>query len=183
MYYQLCLRVLFELIFGYFPYYIFTGEVCTNIKLVTSIYANEISWSFGQCNSNETGQEYTNNNTFTDECCQEAGSYELICHDSYGDGWNGGYIEIEGNQYCNKFFEHEHTEEATMSTNFIIFSYHVMTYYFPHLHLIIKHVITVYTPTFLGGSDVQPTMPPTTGKLSNRINNKQKSCHTFLLYL
>lgn len=89
------------------------GEVCTNIKLVTSIWANEISWSFGQCNSS---QEYANNDIFTDECCQEAGSYELVCKDSYGDGWHGGYIEIEGTQYCNEFLHgHEQTEEATMN--------------------------------------------------------------------
>ena len=30
------------------------------------------------------------------------GDYELICKDSYGDGWNGGYITINGKRYCGK---------------------------------------------------------------------------------
>ena len=30
-------------------------------------------------------------------------SYELKCEDDWGDGWNGGYIEIAGKRWCDDF--------------------------------------------------------------------------------
>ena len=45
--------------------------------------------------------------------------------DSYGDGWHGGYLEIEGTQYCDTFLSGaETTVEATMgksNTPYILF--------------------------------------------------------------
>ena len=38
-----------------------------------------------------------------EQCCQTDGDYTLICKDSYGDGWHGGYITIEGVKYCENF--------------------------------------------------------------------------------
>ena len=32
-----------------------------------------------------------------------AGDWPVTCDDSYGDGWHGGYIEIDGNKYCDDF--------------------------------------------------------------------------------
>jgi len=88
------------------------NDVCTRVKVVTTTWGNEISWTFGKCQSSTA---YENNEVYTEECCQEAGSYELVCKDSYGDGWHGGYIEIEGIQYCKDFEDgSEKTEEATM---------------------------------------------------------------------
>ena len=88
-------------------------EVCTTIKLVTKRWGNEISWSFGACNSE--GQEYGNHNIYTQQCCQPAGSYPVTCKDSYGDGWHGGYLKIEGKKYCKRFKNgHEKTEEGEM---------------------------------------------------------------------
>ena len=56
----------------------------------------------GSCSN---GQEYGNRNTYTEECCQLAGDYQLVCKDSYGDGWHGGYIEILGVKYCQGFLD------------------------------------------------------------------------------
>merc|ERR1712226_506090 len=51
---------------------------------------------------------------YTEQCCQPAGSYDLVCKDSYGDGWHGGYLLIEGKKYCKRFKNgHEKTEEGT----------------------------------------------------------------------
>merc|ERR1712038_1143565 len=87
-------------------------DVCTPIKLVTKRWGNEISWTFGACSSS---QEYGNHNIYTEECCQKAGSYPITCKDSYGDGWHGGYLEIEGTKYCKEFRDGgEKTEEGTM---------------------------------------------------------------------
>ena len=87
--------------------------VCTDIKIVTTSYGNENSWSFGNCAS---GQVYENNQIYTEECCQEEGDYQLVCKDSYGDGWSGGFLEINGDTYCEEFTQgHEKVEEVTMS--------------------------------------------------------------------
>jgi hypothetical protein len=44
---------------------------------------------------------YSNFDSFFESCCiTPTGDYELVCMDSYGDGWNMGYIVIEGMQFC-----------------------------------------------------------------------------------
>jgi hypothetical protein len=82
-------------------------DLCTEIIVVTENYGNENSWSFGNCNSS---QEYSSYNTTVEECCQPAGFYELVCTDTYGDGWHGGYLEIGGISYCGNFSDG--TEES-----------------------------------------------------------------------
>ena len=32
-----------------------------------------------------------------------AGEQTLTCKDSYGDGWHGGFIKINGKTFCKKF--------------------------------------------------------------------------------
>ena len=76
------------------------------LKLVTKDYGSEISWEFGNCFGPTSSQPnpYQSDTTYDDiECCQSLGSYILLCRDSYGDGWHGGYIEIDGTKYCEDF--------------------------------------------------------------------------------
>ena len=40
--------------------------------------------------------------------------YILKCKDSYGDGWNGGFIKIQGTKYCKNF--NSGTEKAVNVT-------------------------------------------------------------------
>jgi len=77
-------------------------DVCTNIKIVTQNWGNENSWTFGSCSSAQT---YGNNQEYTVECCQPAGSYNLTCLCSFGDGWHGGYMQIgdSDEKYCEDF--------------------------------------------------------------------------------
>ena len=39
------------------------------------------------------------------ECCvsKDKTEFPISCQDSYGDGWHGGYLEIEGKEYCTGF--------------------------------------------------------------------------------
>ena len=94
---------------------------CVNLKLTTKAWASEISWKFGSCKSPELAfwkkillefagrgfaentNGYADNQEFTIECCQPAGTYELDCKDKYQDGWHGAYIEIGGTEYCKDF--------------------------------------------------------------------------------
>ena len=77
-----------------------TTTVCTNVKVVTKSYGLENSWALGPCKSKET---YQSNKEMTQECCQAPGTYELECKDGFGDGWHGGYLEIQGKKYCDDF--------------------------------------------------------------------------------
>ena len=88
-------------------------DVCTEIKVVTENYGYENSFSFGSCNST---QEYPSYNTTIEICCQPAGTYQLVCTDTYGDGWHGGYLEVEGTSYCGDFSTgHEASHEVPMT--------------------------------------------------------------------
>jgi hypothetical protein len=95
--------------------------VCTNIKVVTKKWGNENSWVFGGCASS---QEYEARNTYTEECCQLAGNYELTCKDSWGDGWHNGYLQIgdEPKKWCKDFKAgHEQSQEVEMTGNLDVF--------------------------------------------------------------
>ena len=74
--------------------------VCMNITTTTKRSWGENSWIFGSCSSNQT---YESNQRYTEQCCQEKGDYKVVCKDRYGDGWHGGYVQIEDVKYCDDF--------------------------------------------------------------------------------
>jgi len=83
------------------------GEMkCITIKTQTRRYGFENSWTFGSCSSD---QEYESKERYEQECCQPAGSYDLVCECSYGDGWHGGYVQIgdSNKRLCRNFRDGE----------------------------------------------------------------------------
>ena len=81
---------------------------------ITKPYGYEISWRLEPqdpdvvLSDSCVSDSYYSYGTFEQKCQLKEGLYTLECLDSYGDGWNGGYIEIQGTQYCgpmgdNKF--------------------------------------------------------------------------------
>ena len=57
----------------------------------------------GRCSSLPSGQ-YGWYSTYTQQCTLLTNiKYKLHCKDSYGDGWHGGYITIQGIRYCDQF--------------------------------------------------------------------------------
>ena len=52
------------------------------------------------CTSQQT---YGDNKDYEENCCQDPGVYTLNCKSSNGNGWHGGYIEINGEKYCDDF--------------------------------------------------------------------------------
>ena len=100
----------------------FSENICIDIKVVTKAYGRENSWTFGACSS---AQEYQTSTTTNEQCCQPAGNYELVCKDSHGDGWHGGYLEISGQEHCKEFTTgKEKKEDATMANGNRSFSLH-----------------------------------------------------------
>ena len=76
--------------------------VCHNIKIRPNTYARENSYHLGNCVSK---QKYENMQDYNEECCLAPGDYDLYCKCSRGDGWHGGYIEIDGKKYCDDFMD------------------------------------------------------------------------------
>ena len=81
--------------------------ICIDIKTVTKTDGPENSWKLGNCSSTPWKDTYYSNSTHIQQCCQPQATYELSCIDSYGNGWQGGYIEVmdgkETTKYCENF--------------------------------------------------------------------------------
>ena len=93
---------------------------CFEVKLTTVSFGKEISWTLDSCESNGG---YGNNGEYTQQCCLSPGSYNLECKDSFGDGWNGGYIEVGGIKYCDSFTSgNEETSEIIVQAGGKYFS-------------------------------------------------------------
>ena len=67
----------------------------------TGAYGSEVSWELDTGCTSDPG--YSSNSEITKACALSPGEYTLVCTDSYGDGWNGGQIIIQGVNYCDDF--------------------------------------------------------------------------------
>ena len=88
-------------------------EACHNIKIRTESWGYENSYVMDSCASQQT---YATRSNYEEECCLAPGTYTLECKCSYGDGWHGGYLEIDGTQYC-KDFTSGSSESVTVEFN------------------------------------------------------------------
>ena len=73
---------------------------CLDVKVQMSV-GEEVSWklgskTFGPYNEIEIG-------IVSEEVCIQRGTHKLVCNDTAGDGWHGGYIEIDNKRYCDNF--------------------------------------------------------------------------------
>ena len=90
------------------------NNTCFRVVITTKNYAYELNWSVGPCTSNQT---YTNNEVFMQGYCLDIGNYKITCKDSYGDGCQGAYLFINGQQYCEDFTSgHEQHENLTLTS-------------------------------------------------------------------
>ena len=97
-----------------------------NVKIRTKKYGEENSWIFGSCSNNEA---YQSDQRYTEICCQEKGYYNVVCKDSYGDGWHGGYVEIGDVRYCDDFVDgFEDVHEISMQGEEFHLSYILLPY-------------------------------------------------------
>ena len=75
------------------------------MKLTTKNFGYQNSWKIGSCQSDVT---YGNNAEYIEQCCLPDGLYNLECkftrnHWAEVGGWNGGYIQVDGQKYCDSF--------------------------------------------------------------------------------
>ena len=57
---------------------------------------------------------YENHEEYTQECClpEDQESFLITCTDAFGDGWHGGYLEIDEEKYCDDFSKGNEWEES-----------------------------------------------------------------------
>lgn len=81
-----------------------SGTLVT-INMFTAAFASECSFVIVDAQSNliYSSSSFTTSGNFYDYVCLEDGCYTIIMTDSFGDGWNGGYLNIyvgqTGTQY------------------------------------------------------------------------------------
>jgi len=86
-------------------------KVCGKIKVRTENWGYENSYAIGTCVSQ---QEYGYYEDYEEDCCLAPGTYSMDCKCSWGDGWHGGYVEINGVKYCDDFtYGHSQSVEVT----------------------------------------------------------------------
>lgn len=61
--------------------------------------------------SGEIFDEEVNHDLYIDYTFTSGVTYTLVCIDSYGDGWHGGYVKIDGVKYCETFFQPESDDD------------------------------------------------------------------------
>jgi hypothetical protein len=76
------------------------------VTVTTGSYANEVSWQIESISAAgaivcASSQTYNDDAEYSSECCLGPGVYNLICLDSWGDGWNGGDITVGNVSYCS----------------------------------------------------------------------------------
>jgi len=108
---------------------IIDGE-CTDVIVNVGAYPSEISWTIvGEsfsCESPSYDSALQNSELRHPCCVDKSDTVVLTCSDSYGDSFNGGYIEVHGEIYCDGEFGSEETitlgEEIEDSTEICICS-------------------------------------------------------------
>ena len=72
-----------------------------DVSWTAGSYAYEVSWSV----LDAAGTSVLDGDGYTSDTQLQLppGDYTLACYDSYGDGWNGGYVTIAGEDLCGDF--------------------------------------------------------------------------------
>ena len=110
--------------------------ICFNVKTVAKEWIDEMSWTIESCIGNkgkrischsheyDYNDEYNldhgkDNEKYEKQCCLPKCPvlYTITCKDSHGDGWHGGYIEINGKKYCEAFDYGHEKIDATWKNN------------------------------------------------------------------
>jgi hypothetical protein len=91
-----------------------------SIVVCTQSFGSEISWSISDSEGNvvATSAGYSSWNCYTEYICLADGCYSLNMSDSWGDGWNGGYVIVQGTGiYFEGGLLYGNTESMMISIN------------------------------------------------------------------
>jgi len=89
----------------------------TEIELYAGYWGYEMSWNVDDEEICRGSGHFTNQENFVGECCLREGRHLLNCIDSYGDGWNAGYVVIQGQILCSGFIAGEKFQDVFILSN------------------------------------------------------------------
>jgi len=79
---------------------------CVNVEFETTTFSwgYECTWKVdgrdAMCSSSRSFSSYS---VRTETCCLTPGTHNFNCFDSWGDGWHGGYVTVNGQKLCHDF--------------------------------------------------------------------------------
>ena len=121
------------------------------MKVTTATYANEIEWSIGcdgprGCPECKSDGNYEDEESYDQKCClpvdDDKNDFVITCEDTYGDGWHGSYLEINGKKYCEQFVDGKIHREA-LTNNFPVIGKISSVQYNEEFHFL-RHNIDFY---------------------------------------
>ena len=85
--------------------------------MVTTHEGNLIDWKFGPCSR---GQNYRDHGTFIERCCLKMGIHTFTCLNKEKPvGWRSGYIEFQGQRYCDDFMSYKAMRKVEVQREFL----------------------------------------------------------------
>ena len=82
----------------------FSDAIDLEFILELGQYGSEVSWSLDTTCTNDPISGFGGQQQIK-TCSLSPGEYTLVCADSYGDGWNGAQLTIQGVTYCDDFIQ------------------------------------------------------------------------------
>ena len=66
--------------------------------------SSELQWSLGSCSGIQHYPQDFTRYEYRERCCLQPGTYTLTCQNNkQPEGWNNGFIELQGKRYCDDF--------------------------------------------------------------------------------
>jgi len=88
---------------GFYDYSTKTpGCVDVDFSIKTTAFSSQMSWNVEGTNC-YSDDPYPSHKLITKQCCLMPGEHTLNCIDNFKDGWDGGYLLINGKKYCQNF--------------------------------------------------------------------------------
>ena len=90
------------------PYTMVTVKTTSKGTQTGHQFSSLKSWSVGSCENEDVIDD---GKTVSQTCCLEKGFNLIVCKEAEGRGWMGGYLEINGQKFCDNWWRGFSKEE------------------------------------------------------------------------
>lgn len=105
--------------------FVINQVISLDVEVYSGSYGSEVTWQIVDGNGNEvaSSEYYSSGNYYYPELILAPGEYTIYGQDSYGDGWNGGYVTISNNgvvildQFTFSYGSSAETNFTVLNTN------------------------------------------------------------------
>ena len=90
----------------YYILALLASSASADVSFQTGTWSHEVTWDITDnlgrviCKGGPYPRNYE---TFSSHCQLHGGDYTINCHDSHGDGYNGGFLKIANQEVCKDF--------------------------------------------------------------------------------